>query len=144
MMQRAAGLALQLFAAIVVITLLTAWSVLAPRFRLLGVRGLEGAAAIVFCPLFPTIVALFMRRSRSPPDRTQAFFAVVFFEACPHCRAAGIKLPSTGDWAPDVARQTRTTEGDILTLSDVRDFDYGPTPTSPRSGASAPMNARSW
>src|SRR5580692_1610280 len=77
MLQRAAGLALRIIAAIVVIVPLTAWSALALWFRLPAPEALRGAAAIVFAVLgLVTIVALFMRRSRSLI--ALAVFAVAF------------------------------------------------------------------
>ena len=122
MLQRAAGLALKIIAAIVVVVPLTAWSALALWFRLPAPEALRGAAAIVFAVLgLATIVALFMRRSRSLI--ALAVFAVAFGGLLAWWST--IKPPLDGDWAPDVARQTTgSIEGDILTLSDVRDFDW--------------------
>jgi hypothetical protein len=122
MLQRAAGLALRIIAAIVVIAPLTAWSALALWFRLPATEALRGATAIVFAVLgLATIVALFMRRSRSLI--ALAVFAVAFGGLLAWWST--IKPPLDGDWAPDVARQTTgSIEGDILTLSDVRDFDW--------------------
>jgi hypothetical protein len=122
MIKRAAGLALRVILAIVVIAPISAWSALALWFRLPASGALRGAAAIVFAMLgLATIVALFMRRSRSLAT------LVVFFVAFGGLLAwwGAIKPPLDGDWAPDVARQTTgSIEGDILTLTDVRDFDW--------------------
>ena len=122
MLQRAAGLALRIIAAIVVIAPLTAWSALALWFRLPAPEALRGAAAIVFALLgLATIAALFMRRSRSL--LALAVFAVAFGGLLAWWST--ITPPLDGDWAPDVARQTTgSIEGDTLTLSDVRDFDW--------------------
>ena len=119
---RAVGLTLRIIAAIVVIAPLSAWSALALWYRLPTPEAVRGAAAIVFAALgLMTIVALFMRRSRSLI--ALAVFAVAFAGLLAWWST--IKPPLDGDWAPDVARQTTgTIEGDILTLSDVRDFDW--------------------
>jgi len=122
MVRRAAGLALRIIAAIVVVVPLTAWSALALWFRLPAPEALRGAAAALFAVLgLATIVALFMRRSRSL--LALAVFAVAFGGLLAWWST--ITPPLDGDWAPDVARQTTgSIEGDTLTLSDVRDFDW--------------------
>jgi hypothetical protein len=122
MVRRAAGLALRIIAAIVVVVPLTAWSALALWFRLPAPEALRGAAAVLFAVLgLATIVALFMRRSRSL--LALAVFAVAFGGLLAWWST--ITPPLDGDWAPDVARQTTgSIEGDTLTLSDVRDFDW--------------------
>src|SRR6185312_12223163 len=76
--------------------------------------------AIVFAALgLATIAALIMRRGAI----ALAVFAVAFGSLVVWWGT--IKPPLDGDWAPDVARQTTgTVEGDTLTLSDVRDFDW--------------------
>ena len=121
-MQRAAGIALKLLVASLVVAPFTAWSALALWFRLPAPEALQGAGAALFAVLgLATIVALFMRRSRSLI--ALAVFAAAFggLLAC----WSTIKPPLDGDWAPDVARQTTgSIEGDFLTLSDVRDFDW--------------------
>jgi hypothetical protein len=122
MVKRALGIALRIIAAIVVIAPISAWSALALWFRLPAPEALRAAAAIVFALLgLATIVALFLHRSRSLAA------LVVFVVAFGGLLAwwSTIKPPLDGDWAPDVARQTTgSIEGDILTLSDVRDFDW--------------------
>jgi hypothetical protein len=122
MVKRAAGLALRIIAAIAVIAPVSAWSALALWFRLPAPEILRAAAAILFCILgLATIVALFMRPARGLA--ALAVFALAFAGLLAWWGT--IEPPRDGDWAPDVARQTTgSIEGDILTLSDVRDFDW--------------------
>ena len=122
MVKRAAGLALRIIAAIVVIAPISAWSAMALWFRLPAPEVLRASAAILFCILgLVTIAALFMRLSRSLV--ALAVFAIAFGGLLTWWST--ITPPLDGDWAPDVARQTTgTVKGDILTLSDVRDFDW--------------------
>jgi hypothetical protein len=81
---------------------------------------LRAAAAGLFALLgLATIAAMFLRRGLI----ALALFAIAFGGLLAWWGT--ITPPLDGDWAPDVARQTTATvEGDILTLSDVRDFDW--------------------
>jgi hypothetical protein len=118
--RRAAGALLRVLVSALVIAPLTAWSALALWFRLPAPEVLRAAAAIVFAILgLAAIAALFARRS--------LIGLVVFAAAFGGLLVwwSTIKPPLDGDWAPDVARQTTgSVKGDILTLSDVRDFDW--------------------
>ena len=120
--RRAAGTLLRVLVSALVIAPLSAWSALALWFRLPWPEGFRAAAAIVFAVVgLATIVALFMRRSRSLT--AIVVFAIAFGGLLAWWST--IRPPLDGDWAPDVARQTTgSIEGDILTLSDVRDFDW--------------------
>src|ERR1700729_4410339 len=120
--RRVAGVLLRILVSALIIAPLTAWSALALWFRLSAPEALRGAAAIVFAVVgLATIVALFMRRSRS--ITAIVVFAIAFGGLLAWWST--IKPPLHGDWAPAVARQTTgSIEGDILTLSDVRDFDW--------------------
>jgi hypothetical protein len=107
-------------ALLVLIALLCAWSSLALWYRFPGPEWARGVAASLFAVLgAATAVALFTRR-RSP---ALAAFALAFGALVVWWST--IKPPAGGDWAPDVARQTTgVVRGDILTLSDVRDFEW--------------------
>jgi hypothetical protein len=118
--RRVAGALLRVLVSALVIAPLTAWSALALWFRLPAPEVLRAAAAIVFAILgLAAIAALFTRRS--------LIGLVVFAAAFGGLLVwwSTIKPPLDGDWAPDVARQTRgSVKGHVLTLSDVRDFDW--------------------
>jgi Domain of unknown function (DUF4105) len=118
--RRVADVLLRILVSALVIAPLSAWSALALWFRLPGPEALRAAAAVVFAILgLVTIAALFFRRGLI----ALAVFAVAFGGLLVWWST--IKPPLDGDWAPDVARQTTgSIDGDILTLSDVRDFDW--------------------
>jgi hypothetical protein len=118
--RRVAAVLLRVLISALVIAPISAWSALALWFRLPAPEALRAAAAILFIVLgLATIAALFMRRSLVGIIVFAAAFGglLVWWST--------IKPPLEGDWTPDVARQTTgSVEGDILTLSDVRDFDW--------------------
>ena len=117
-----ADVLLRILVSVLIIVPISAWSVLALWFRLPAPEALRAIVATLFVILgLATIVALFMRRSRG--FTALAIFAIAFIGLLAWWST--IKPPLGGDWAPDVARQTTgTVAGDILTLSDVRDFDW--------------------
>ena len=118
--RRVAAALLRILVSAFVIFPVSAWSALALWFRLPAPEGVRALAAGLFVVLgLATIAALFLRRSLIG----LTVFALVFGGVL--IWWSTIEPPADGDWAPDVARQTTgTIEGDILTLSDVRDFDW--------------------
>ena len=105
---------------VLLIAPLAAWAAMALWFRLPvpGWAKVAAAGAIALIAL-ATVVAIFTRR------RWVALlvFGLAFGGVVVWWNT--VEPPANGDWAPDVARQTTgTVDGDILTLSDVRDFDW--------------------
>jgi uncharacterized protein DUF4105 len=118
--RRIAGALLRVLLSALVIAPLSAWSALALWFRFPAPAPFRAAAAVAFAILgLATIAALFFRRG----GIALAVLAIAFAALVVWWNT--IKPPLDGDWAPDVARQTTgAIKGDILTLSDVRDFDW--------------------
>jgi hypothetical protein len=118
--RRVAGIIFHILVAMLLIAPVTAWSALALWFRFPAPEAMRPLAAGLFAILgLATIAALFVRRSLlALTVFTLAFgMLLVWWNT--------IKPPADGDWAPDVARQTTgTIDGDMLTLSDVRDFEW--------------------
>jgi hypothetical protein len=118
--RRVAAVLLRVLTSALVIAPISAWSAFALWFRLPAPEVLRAVAAVLFAILgLAAIAALFMRRSLVGIIVFAAAFGglLVWWST--------IKPPLDGDWAPDVTRQTTgSVEGDILTLSDVRDFEW--------------------
>ena len=107
-------------AAAFVIAPIGAWSAAAVWFRLPAADWARASlSGLIVLGTLATIAALFTpARWRALLIFALAFAGVVFWWST-------IRPPADGDWAPDVARQaTGRLDGDILTLSDVRDFDW--------------------
>ncbi len=106
--------------AILVVAPVGLWSAMALWFRLPAPDAVRAiAAGLAALAAIATMVALFTRvRWRALGLFAAAFAGLLVWWST-------ITPPLGGDWAPDVARQTTgTINGDILTLSDVRDFDW--------------------
>jgi hypothetical protein len=102
------------------VAIVTAWASLALWYRLPApelMRGLAGSLFILFG--VATVVALFSRWRRPALVCFLAAFGgiLVWWNT--------IAPADNGNWAPDVARQvTGTLDGDMLTLTNVRDFEW--------------------
>ncbi len=107
-------------AAILIVALVGLWSAMALWFRLPAPDAVRTVAAgVAAIAAVYTMIALFTRFRW----RALGGFALAF--ACVLVWWSTITPPADGDWAPDVARQTTgVVNGDILTLSDLRDFDW--------------------
>ncbi|WP_291728520.1 DUF4105 domain-containing protein [Leisingera sp. F5] len=107
-------------AAILAVALTTAWAALALWYRLPFGTIPRGLLAGGFAFLGLTVIAgLFRRRAaRALTTFTLALAAVILWWST-------LTPPDARNWAPDVARQvTGRVEGDTLTLTDVRNFDW--------------------
>ncbi|KIC16881.1 MULTISPECIES: Lnb N-terminal periplasmic domain-containing protein [unclassified Leisingera] len=107
-------------AAILAVALATVWAVMALWYRLpfeaLGRGALAGGIALLGLAV---IAGLFRRRAlRALTTFVLALAAVILWWST-------LTPPADRNWSPDVARQvTGTVEGDILTLSGVRNFTW--------------------
>jgi hypothetical protein len=118
--RRAVAALLRILVSVLIVAPVSAWGALALWFRLPAPEGARALAACFFAALgLATMAALFLRRSLVGLTLFAiAFGALLFWWST-------IRPPLDGDWAPDVARQTTgSVDGDILTLSDLRDFDW--------------------
>ena len=119
-LRRIVSAILKVLFALVVLAPLGAWATLALWYRLPAPEWARGAAAGVFAAVaLVAVIALFTRR------RWIALGVFVLAFGATVVWWSTIEPPANGDWAADVERQTTgRLDGDILTLSDVRDFDW--------------------
>ena len=118
--RRAVAALVRILVSALVIVPVSAWGALALWFRLPAPENLRALSACLFALLgLGAIAALFLRRGLAGLTVFALVFGGLLFWW------STIRPPTGGDWAPDVARQTTgAVDGDILTLSDVRDFDW--------------------
>jgi hypothetical protein len=109
-----------LLISLLILAPVSAWSAMALWFRFPGPEWARAVAAGLFVVLgLGTTIALFSRR------RAKASVAFILAFAALIVWWSTIRPPADGDWASDVARQTTgTVDGDMLTLSDVREFEW--------------------
>ena len=119
-MRRIASATLWGCVSVLLIAPLAAWAAMALWFRLPAPEWAKAAAAGAFALIaIATVAAVFTRRRWA----ALLVFGLAFGGVAIWWNT--VQPPADGDWAPDVARQTTgTLNGDILTLSDVRDFDW--------------------
>jgi hypothetical protein len=119
-MRRIASATLWGCVSVLLIAPLAAWAAMALWFRLPAPEWAKVAAAGAFALIaIATVAAVFTRRRWA----ALLVFGLAFGGVVIWWNT--VQPPADGDWAPDVARQTTgTLNGDILTLSDVRDFDW--------------------
>uniref|UniRef100_UPI0035ADBF0B lipoprotein N-acyltransferase Lnb domain-containing protein n=1 Tax=Rhodoblastus sp. TaxID=1962975 RepID=UPI0035ADBF0B len=119
-MKRFAASLLAFLAALLVIAPLSLWSSLALWFRFPGPDWARPLTAALFA-----VFGLGVMAALFTPRRWRALAAFALAFAAMAGWWSTITPPKTGDWQPDVARQTTgAVDGDILTLSDVRDFSW--------------------
>jgi uncharacterized protein DUF4105 len=117
---RVASATLWTCVSLLIVLPLTAWGALALWFRLstTPVGGIVAACVFIVLGL-GSMAALFTRhRMKGAVCFALAFGGLLVWWDT-------IAPPDHGDWAPEVARQTTGTfRGDVLTLSDVREFEW--------------------
>ena len=119
-MRRIASATLWGCVSVLLIAPLAAWAAMALWFRLPAPEWAKVAAAGAFVAIaIATAATVFTRRRWAALlVLGLAFGGIVIWWNT-------VGPPANGDWAPDVARQTSgTLDGDILTLSEVRDFEW--------------------
>ena len=105
---------------VLVVLVATVWACLALWYRLPATEPVRALAGALFAGLgLVTVVAIFSRlRFRGLVLFVVAFSVVLIWWNT-------IRPLQVADWAPDVARQvTGTRQGDLLTLTNVRDFEW--------------------
>jgi hypothetical protein len=115
----AGGVALGLLGLLVIIPV-SAWASLALWYRLPAPEiARAGAAGLFAVGALTSLAAMIFRRAFKPLLALGIAFAAVLLWW------STILPARDGDWAPDVARQTTgAIDGDRLTLTDVRDFEW--------------------